>query len=69
MTITEYLRRRGLDSANAEVKAAALGVSTVTLWRILNGKTGISTRTIARIRARTRGAVGYEDLADEASAK
>lgn len=76
MTITEWLKAKGLDEKPVPRQAKALGVSTVTLWRILNQKRdvsarsrGISVRTIETIVRKTGGDVGYEDLVGGASAQ
>lgn len=69
MTINSFLKKKGLADASLDERAKALGISPVTLWRILRKKTGISSTTIATIEEKTGGAVKYRDLAAGASAE
>ena len=69
MTINDWLKENDLEEASPVAQARALGISTVTLWRILNKKTGIAARTMETIVKKTKGRVKYEDLAGGASAQ
>jgi len=69
VTINAYLKSQGLAGASLDERAKALNISPVTLWRILNRKTGISLGTVKKIEDKTGGKVRYRDLANAASAE
>jgi len=61
MDLSEWFRRKKLKTTAEQ--ARELGISTVTIWRIVKRGVVPSVRIIKQIQERTDGKVRYDDLA------